>query len=520
MQFHLFDLVAYHLATGHSHRLHLCAGSRAFQSRNDDVPANVTWLPLVGQWATVAVRAAQDGGAKAEIDDLQLVNVLRDATDPALAASIYDLTTGTWFRRQLSGRPLNMLLTDYVVQSITERVIDEGGLLSTAVTVWTAKAGKIAPTITQLRVPVYDRQLDFDTPIQTAKYGGTSGYDGPTEMKNSLKERCFGHCFMVQPTYLGIVGGLHRWSVNGGLPIEDVPRGWSGGVAVTKVTGTPASYQLSVDVSTGYITTAVHYEDFRVEVKGDKTGGVWRRYIGEVIGFLATTHGNIIASTNVAGMDAMPRTIGLYLPAGDGRTHRDAYGKLVSSVPRGAWFVDLSGTLVVTRIPRANAVLPARAYKKGLGGQPGLEPVSGTDVIPAKQVTVLYAENPNAANTAAVDAAAGDAALWTQQWRESDSATDATIAAIYGVSAKVQRIETALTLKADADAEAPLWLAEKAYPPQPYKLRVKDGAPGVWIAQGVSVTDDIAGFETGAMAVVTGRTNRDRGGGATLYLER
>lgn len=519
MQFHLFDLVAYHLATGHRHRLHLCAGSRAFQSRSDDTPANVTWQPLVGQWATVAVRAAADG-SKAEIDDLQLMNVLRGATEPPLSLAIYDLTTGTWFVRQVTGRPLNMLLTDYVVQTITERVVDEGALLSTAVTVWAGKAGKIVPAVTELHLPVYDRQLDFDTPIQTAKYGGTGGYDGPAELKNTLKERCFGHCLIVQPTYLGIIGGMHRWSVNGGLPIEDVPRGWSGGVAVTKVPGTPTSNQLAVDVSTGYITTSVHYEDFRVEVKGDKTGGVWRRYIGEVIAFLATTHGSIIASATVTGMDSTPRTIGLYLPAGDGRTHRDAYGKLVSSVPRGRWFIDLSDTLVVTRIPRATSVTPARAYKKRVGGQPGLEPVAGSDVIPAKQVTVLFAENPNAANTAAVDAAVTDAALWTRQWRESDSATDATIAAIYGVSAKVERIETALTLKVDADAEAPLWLAEKAHPPQPYKLRAKDGAPGLWIAQGITMTDDIAGFEAGAALVITGRTNRDRGGGATLFLER
>lgn len=521
MDMHLYDLVAYHKATGHQHRWHFCAGSRGYQSRSDDNPASVTWLPVVGEWSGVAVQAAADG-AKAEIADLRLMNV-RDAEDTLPRhANVYDITAGAWLRPQLGSRPLNSLLTDYTVQSVTERVLDDAAPLSTAVTIWRAKAGLIGPGRTELRLPLYDRQLDFDTPIQKddAKYGGTGGYDGPANLKNTLKERCFGWRPFVQPTYLGIVGGYHRWSVNGGKPIEDVPGGWSGAVVVSKTAGTPGAAQFSVDVATGYITTSIHYEDFRVEVKGDKTGGVWRRYIGEVIAHLATTEGGIVSSADVSGMDATPRVIGLYLPAGDGRTFRDAFGKLVGSVPRGRWFVDLADRLVVTRLPRANAATSTRSYVKASGITDGLKPVSGSTVIPTKRVTVLYAENPNASSAAAVDATADNAALWTQQWRESDSATDGQVAAAWGVSAKIDRIETALTLKSDADAEAPLWLAEKANPPQPYELKVADGAPGLWIGGGVTVIDDVAGFEAGAVAVVTGRTNRDRGGGATLYLER
>lgn len=531
MDLHLYDLVAYHTATGHQHRWHLCAGSQGYQSRSDDTPPNVTWLPLVGGYASVSVQAASDG-AKAQIDDLRLINVRKDADDDLPRyASVYDITAGTWLRVPLGVRPMNVLLTDYTaIQTVTERVVDEAAPLSSAITIWKAKAGLISPGVTELRLPLYDRQLDFDTPIQkdSAKYGGTGGYDGPATLKNVLKERTFGHVFMAQPTYLGVIdlgpalGGLmYCWSVNGGLPIEDVPRGWSGGVAVNKTAGTPGSNQFRVVTATGIIHTAIHYDDFRVEVKGDKTGGVYRCHIGEVIAHLAVTEGGIVSSADVSGMDAVPRTIGLYLPAGDGRTHRDAYGKLVGSVPRGRWFTGLDDDkIIVTRIKRASAATPTRSYSKASGATPGLVPDAGSNVIPAKQATVLYAENPSANSTAAVDATADDAALWTQQWRESDSATDAGITAAWGVSAKVERIETALTLKADADAEAPLWLAEKAHPPQPYKLKVSDGAPGLWIGDAVTVIDDIAGFESGATVVITGRTNRDRGGGATLFVER
>ncbi|MBP2233459.1 hypothetical protein J2847_006797, partial [Azospirillum agricola] len=329
----------------------------------------MTWLPVVSQWASVAVRAAADG-AKAEIDAMGLINVRKDAEDDIPRhASVYDLTAGVWLRVPLGVRPLNILLTDYIVLSVTERVVDEAAPLSSAVTVWRAKAGRAAPDVTSLRLPIYDRQLDFDTPIQkdAEKYlgTGTGGFDGPTSLRNVLKERCFGHVFMAAPTYLGIIGGMHRWSINGGNPIEDVPRGWSGGVAVIKVNGTPASYQFAVDLATGIITTAVHYEDFRVECKGDKTGGVWRRYIGELIAFLAVQHGGIVTSADATGMDAVPRTVGLYLPAGSGMTHRDAYGKLVGSVPRGRWWIDLDDDkLIVTRLPRATAVTPIRSYSK------------------------------------------------------------------------------------------------------------------------------------------------------------
>jgi hypothetical protein len=526
MEVHLYDLLVYDKASGHQHQWHLCAGSVAYQSRSDDDPAAVTWLPLVGQWPSVAVRAAGDG-ARVQIDDLRLVNVRR--TDDLIRyANVYDVTAGTWLRVPLGVRPLNPLLTDVIVQSVTERVLVRGARLSSAVTIWRGKAGIIVPDRSELKLPVYDRQLDFDTPIQpdTAKYAGTGGYEGPDTLKNTLKERCFGHCFMVQPTYLGVIdqgtangGLLHVWSVNGGLPIEDVPRGWSGGVAVFKTTGVPGSAQYRVDTSTGRIITAVRYEDFRVEVKGDKTGGVWRRFIGELIAFLAVQQGGIVSAADVSGIDATPRTVGLYLPAGDGSTHRDAYGKLVGSVARGRWYIDLQLRLVVTRLPRGAGVTPSRRYSKANGGTDGLKPTGSVSAVPSKQVTVLYAENPSPASTAAVEATTADAALWIQQWRESDSATDAVISAVYGVSAKTDRIKTALTLKADADAEAPLFLAERAHPPQAYELKARDGAPGLWIGDGVTVVDDVAGFESGGVAVVTGRTNRDRGGGATLYLE-
>lgn len=521
MKVHLYELDAYHLASGHIHRWHL-ATAPGYRSRTDDTPAAVTWLPLVGQWASVAVRAAGErgSGSQAQIDDLRLINV-RASDDLPRWASVYDVTAGVWLRVELGDRPLNPLLIGYVVRRIVEKEVDTADSYAAASTIWQAKAGIIQLDRTELRLPIFDRQLDFDTPVQVEKYAGTGGLEGPAELKDATKERCFGWHPIVVPTYLGIIGGKHTYSVNGGHPIEAIVRGWDKGSTLTLVSGTPSAGQFSADLATGILTIGgSRPEDFRVEVKGDKSGGVWRRYIGEVIGYLATTHGGIIGAANVAGMDATPRTVGVYLPTGDTTTHRDLYGKLTGSVARGHWYIDLTDTLVVGRLPAASSVTPERAYRRAAGSTPGLKPVPDGQVTPAKQVIIRYAENPSATDQTAGATTADIVALWSKQWREVASETDATIAAAWGASARVEYIETALTVASEAAAEAPLWLAELSNPPQSYELQVRDGAPGLWIGEGVSVTDDIAGFETGATVVVSGRTNRDRGGGATLYVQR
>ncbi|MBP2297948.1 hypothetical protein [Azospirillum picis] len=527
MMMRLYELDAFHKASGHVHRWYLCAGSRGYQSRGTDTPARVTWLPLVGQWDSVAVEAAGAGGGSAlRTADLRLMNVRSADTLPRWA-NVLDVTAATLLRVELGVRPLNALLTDYVIRTIVVKEVDEAEAYSTAVTVWRAKAGLIQPDKTELRLPLWDRLADFDAPLLDPEdcYAGTGGLEGPATLAGMTKERCWGWRPIVAPTYLGVINGRHTYSCNGGHPIEGIVRGWDKAKLYALVTGTPSATnspaEFAVNTSTGIITIGGGKpEDFRIELKGNKTAGVWHRYIGQIVAHLATTHGGIIDTADVAGIDATPRTAGLYLPAGDTTTHRAAYDKLVGSVARGRWYIDLTDRLIVTRLPRATAATPLRSYRKAAGETDGLRPTAGNSEVPAKQAIVRYAENTTPASETATAATADDAALWTTQWRQAPSAVDTTVAAAWGVSAKPAYLDTALTIAAEAAAEAPLWLEEKADPPRQYELRVRDGAPGLWIGDAIRVTDDIAGFETGATAVIYGRTNRERGGGAILYLER
>ena len=524
MKVRLIDLTLFHRPSGHRHRLPL-ATFPGYQSGPADSPANVTWLPLVtaGADASVSIGSlgAADGQAELRIGDLVLRN--ETSRNPGQRfANLQNLDTGAWLRLALDDRPLNLLLTgDYVIQAVTEREIEDGAPLAEAVTIWTARVGQPKPKRTEIALPIYDQRLDYDTPIQTERYKGTGGYEGPAEMKDTLKELPLGHCPMARPTYLGIIDGFHRWSVGGGKPVQDVPRGWSSGVGVTRQSGaTPAdNAHFTVDLASGIITTTVKYADFRVEVLGRKFAGTYRRTIGELIAALATGAG-LAGTVDSAGMDAVPRTVGLFLAAGDGTTHAAAYAKFVGSVPRGGWYVGTAGQLVVTRVPRPNAAAAVRGYSSAAGTTTGLQYVEGQHNPPAKQVVLRCAHNPSPSSSAATDATAADATRWTREWVEVPSATDAAIAAAWGSSAKVATVETALTFSADAAAELPGWVAELSAPPTLYELPALDGAPGIWIGDTVTVEDDIAGFADGAPVVVYGRTIADRSGGATLYVAR
>ncbi|ALG71140.1 hypothetical protein VY88_03015 [Azospirillum thiophilum] len=519
----LVDLTLFHRPSGHRHRLPL-ASFPGYQSGPADDPPNVTWLPLVTAGADAAVSigslGAADGQAELRIGDLVLRN--EASRNPAQRfASLQDLDTGQWLRVALDDRPLDLLLAgDYVIQSVAEREIEDGAPLADAVTIWTARAGQPKPKRSEIALPIYDARLDFDTPIQTERYQGTGGYEGPAELKDTLKELPLGHCPMARPTYLGIVEGYHRWSVGGGRPVQDVPRGWSSGVAVARQAASVPSdnAHFTADLATGILTTTVRYADFRVEVLGRTFNGTYRRYVGELIAALATGAG-LASTVDVAGMDASPRTVGLFLAAGDGTTHAAAYARFVGSVPRGGWYIGTAGQLVVTRVPHPNAAASIRAYSSAAGTTAGLQYVEGRHNPPAKQVVLRCAHNPSP-STAATDATAADATRWTQEWLEVPSTVDAAIAVAWGNAAKVATIETALTFSADAAAELPAWVAELSAPPTLYELPVPDGAPGVWIGDTVTVEDDIAGFAAGAPVVVYGRTIADRSGGATLSVAR
>ncbi|CAK0756332.1 hypothetical protein CCP1ISM_6830002 [Azospirillaceae bacterium] len=114
-----------------------------------------------------------------------------------------DLTTGAMLTVDLADRPLYALLTEYDPVRVHERVVEQGAPLGSAVTLWRGRLGVVQDRVSELGLTVYDGQLAYDTPIQTERYGGSGGYDGPAELRGTTKERCIGQVPILRPQYLG-----------------------------------------------------------------------------------------------------------------------------------------------------------------------------------------------------------------------------------------------------------------------------------------------------------------------------
>lgn len=520
----LYHLECYHCPSGHTHRWHL-SRPPGYQSRSDDMPGSVPYLPLVAGRSDAMVQLKALGGerdTKVSVADMRLMNTLPAAADYSHAV-VYDVTAGVLLRRPLLTRPLDLLLTEYVVREVVELRLVAGAPLASAVVVWRSRTGVPKPRRAEIALPLYDARLDFDKPVLTERYAGTGGYEGPAELRGVTKERSFGLAPWVKPTYLGVIEGLHRWGTNGGRRITAVPTARQMAVPLTLVAGPAVTAgQYSVDVATGVVTTSEKYSDLRCVVHGDSPGWVWRRHIGALIAGLAVDAG-LVSSVDCAMMDAVPRTVGTYLPAGDSTTYRALMDKWCASVPRGGWYHDLAvaGRLVVTRLPDPAAVVPVRRYRRSAGTMGMLTPVDGAALVPAKQVTLRWSQNPGATDQTSPSASAGDAALWGQEWRELPSSVVGWVADAWGAAARVEPVDTAISLEADALAELPLWLAELSSPPALWEIPVYDGAPGVWIGSAVTVQDEgVTGFADDVPVIVWGRTAPSASGRCTLYVAR
>ncbi|WP_188263188.1 hypothetical protein [Azospirillum tabaci] len=518
---HLIELDAFHLASGHTHRWFL-ATKPGYRSGPSDTPASLPWLPLVGKPSDVSLFIASlgetMGATKVSFGSVELDNT-RDAQGQRLAR-VYDVTADAWITVTLPARPLNPLLTDYALAGwpLVEKVVEEGAPYSTAqvVTSVTMEMPNPDSKRSTISLSVRGREADFDDPLLTEKYGTSDG----ESLADRTKERVFGHAFQ-EPTYLGIIGGLHHWSHNGGHPIEDVPVFWDRAFRLTKrTTGTPAAGEYKPDPATGITVTGSRPPEPMCEVMGDKIGGVWRRYVGELAQHLAVTVAGKVPlarmdTASVAALDAVPREVGYAIPTGSSPTLRESLDKVLGSLARGYWIVTADGMLTVGRLLAPTAP-PVRVYRRGIS-TPGLTPRS-TDSrgLPAKTVTLRYAGLPKIAQTIVSDATEADTQLHKALWREVTS-TDAATAVAYP-GARTQTVETLLWDRTQATAEQAEFLSELKQVRRVYDLVAQDGAPGIDRRAVVQVFDDLAGYEAGRLVTVIGRINNARSKIPTLVV--
>lgn len=538
----LVELDAHHLASGHRHRFFFATAPGYMSARTDALP-DVAYAPLVEQAADVALTIASYGDvagpSAVEIGQTILANRL-DRQRVAMPIRGRDLTAGAWVTLPAAARPLSALWTDYALagQRLAVLVGPRTGTRDADFTP-VCVTGQEMPELTRTAIVLSprDRMLDFDSPVLTVTYGGTGGLDGAADMKGRTKERCFGHVLSLEPTYLGVVdlgdGALHTFSVNGGAPIEGVVAFRDGYVDLTEVTsGTPASGQWKQRTATGIVQlgggAAEHPVAFgaTAEVKGDKSGGVWRVTAADLVRYWATSHSGVLVDGTGIDDDAFdalnvaaPHALGVWLPAGDGTTLRALIDSAVQSV-RGFAAMTEAERLTVGRVLPPSGPAVARLLR-GVHHL-GLTPAGrqGRDT-PARAVLLRTGRNYSPGDTATLDRAVTDAArsIAVTEWRESRTPDDAGVLAAYGatISRLVER-DTLLRHAADGDTEAAALLADAKVPRQLYELPCTQLRPDIRRLDVVTVVDDLPGYESGRDLRVIGVRVNQRAGLSILTL--
>lgn len=531
----LVEVDARHVATGHLHRFYFSTGP--YQCRRTDTLADLAYAPLVEQAADVALTLSSYGdvATASAVTIGQTVLANRLDWQRRLPIRGRDLTAGGWVTLPAGTRPLSALWTDYVLagKRIAVYVGPSTGARDSDFTAL-CSVGQELPRLADGAIVLAprDRALDYDAAMLVETYGGAGGLDGTADMTGRTKERCFGWVLSLEPTYLGVVGGYHTYSVNGGHPIEGVVRVRDGYVDLTEVSGAPAAGQWRQDKTTGTFQLGggagldpVAY-GLTCEVQGDKSGGVWRVTAADLIRWWATGHSGVLADP--AGVDvaaitdlnaAAPYTLGLWLPVGDGTTVRAAMDQAAQSV-LGFWLVNEADQLTVGRVlPAAGA--PVRQLLRGIDHM-GLTPIErdGRE-MPAKAALVRVGRNYAPGDAATLDRnLTGDArSIATTEWRECRTADDAGVVAAYGATiARVVERDTLLRFPADGDAVAALLLADAKVPRLTYQTQCTRLFADLRRLGVVSVVDTLPGAEAGKLLRIIGVGVNQRATLSTLTL--
>lgn len=512
-----------HLASGHLHRFYF-ATAPGYQCKRTDSTPDLVYVPVVDQAADMSVVVASYGevadGSEVTVGETRLMNVLD--WQGGIPIRYYDLTASTWGVLPKAARPLNRIWTDYARAAKRLAVLvgpETGSRDSDFQTRFEAGEEMAALERYAIVLRPRDRALDFDTPLLVPTYGGTGGLDGTADLKGKTKERTFGHVLSLEPTYLGVVSGYHTYSVNGGNPIEGVVRFRDGYVDLTEVTsGTPTAGQWKQDKSTGIITLGGSSGQNPVafgatcEVKGDKTGGVWRVTIADLVRFWSAGLSGILSdpsgidTASVTALNtAAPYTIGKWLPAGSTDTVRDLNDEAVHSA-RAYWLMSETQKLTVGQILPASGTAVATLLRGS--DHLGLVPRDPRERrVPAKAALIRSGRNYAVADTATLDRAlTGDARnVATSEWRESRSADDAGVVTAYGANnARLIERDTLLRYQTDGDTEAAALRDDAKVPRYEYELPCARYFATIKRGDVINVVDDLPGFESGKLVRVIG----------------
>ena len=196
---------------------------------------------------------------------------------------------------------------------------------------------------------VRDNQEAFEKPLSSAIYAGTGGLEGPADLAGKHKPVCFGRVRVVDPVYLGVIGGFHTYQVHDG-PVGAIDYVRDSGVPLTQVGGDPASGQFSPNLTNGTFRLAtLPFGTLGVDVRGDATGS-YVQTAADLLVRIAARAGTWVTDTAaVAALNAKTSAVcGIYDQSG--QVPIGGAMDVIANSVGGHWGFDRQGRLTMGRL--------------------------------------------------------------------------------------------------------------------------------------------------------------------------
>ena len=257
--------------------------------------------------------------------------------------------------------------------------------------VFDGTAEQIEVTDEVLTVRLRDWQHKLAKPVQGTLYAGTGGNEGGSDLTGVRKPLAFGRVLNIRPVMVD--PGAGRYQVHDGA-ISDVDALYVGGIAYTRIVGTPTANQCAVDVATGFVTVggAPLTEQVTCDVKGAKPSGTYLTTVADIVEEIVTSQGNLSAgdldsASFMALNTANSNTVGAYIDGASNRTVLAVLDELIASIG-GYYGFDRSGKFEVGRLVTPGGT-PAATFSE----VEILEIVRQATALPAHRVRLGYQPN-------------------------------------------------------------------------------------------------------------------------------
>ena len=368
--------------------------------------------------------------------------------------------------------------------------------------VFDGTAEQIEITDDVVTVRLRDWQHKLNKPVQGALYAGTGGDEGGTDLTGVRKPLAFGRVLNVRPVMVD--PGAGRYQAHDGA-IDDVDAVYVGGIAYTKIAGTPAANQYAADTATGFVTVggAPLTEQVTCDVKGAKPGGTYLTSVADIVEEIVTSQGGLDAgdldSTSFTALNtANGSIVGIYFDGAGNKTVLEVLDELVASIG-GYYGFDRSGKFEVGRL-EAPGGTPAATFTN----VEILEIDRQATALPVHRVRLGYQPNWTVQVEFQLNggATAGRRAFTARDFRHV-TAEDGSVLTKHPLAGDLE-VKTLLDASAAASAEASRLLGLYKADRDLFRVRVKTQPFALELADTVRLTYPRFGLDAGKDCGVIG----------------